>query len=300
MSALDAADGSERWHYEIDTLNDVSCYTGSLGVADGTVYTVGCHQVHAIDENGDPTWVVDYDRDRHRSTVPAISGTGLYFGGDYLVRRDRASGNLDWQADIRGSMSPPVLGEEYVFVGASTGSLHGVDRSTSEVRFTLETAVDDTSIPVFDDGVVYIGTESVDGDTTTGHLYAADVAEQRWLWHVETGPHRVMSPVVHDDTVFVTDYAGTLYAIGATDGTIRWTFETGADHPTVPRVGANLVYVASGSTVHAVDVDTGNRRPYITWNDSLVAGPGSPPLVTDEELCIGTSETRGFYAFDLS
>lgn len=297
--ALDAADGSKRWKYEVEPTSDAICYNGKLDVADGIVYGADCREVFAIDENGENVWTVD--NDGNLLTAPAISGDTLFFGGHNLGQFDRESGSLNWKRDLQGeSRAPPVVSEEHVFVGLYSGVVAAFDKTSGRKQFSLEPESGGLSAPVLDDGTVFVGTTvSKDDGEDTGYLYAADIDEKRWLWNVETGPVlNDLPPDVHDDTVFVVNESGTLSAISATDGRIRWTFETGAERPAVPRGGDDLVYVAGGDTIHAVDVDTGEQRWHATWTDSRVAGEDSPPLVTDGALYVGTNDRM--YAFDLS
>lgn len=133
----------------------------------------------------------------------------------------------------------------------------------------------------------------------TGYLYAADIETEEWLWRVETGEdYSDLPPAVHDGSVFVTDHSGALYAVSKTDGTIRWTFETEDTNPSVPRVDNDRVYVASGRTLYAVDINTGEKRWHVSWNGLRVGISNSCPLVTPSAIYIGTS--GGMYAFDLS
>lgn len=296
--AFDASDGSKQWRYEIESPDDSPCLDRKLNVANGDVYTAGCYKAHALDEDGQVQWAVDRE-DLSFFTAPTIEEESLFVGGYELVKFDRTSGASDWIHDFDGQThATPALGEEHVFLGLS--NLVAFDKASGEKRFTLD-AEGDFSAPVLDDGVVFVGTSIYrDDDTWTGYLHAADVEDERWLWRVETGRiDRNLPLAVHDDTVFVTNDSGTLYAIATTDGTIRWTFETGSDDCTLPRVGGGIVYVSSGDTVHAVDADSGEQRWHASWDGrQFDSWSDSPPLVTDDALYVGTHDRM--YAFDLS
>lgn len=302
VTALDVADGSERWHYEIDTPNDNICYSGKIGVDDSMVYTQGCDEVYALDDAGEVQWAVDDGRKHlEPATAPAISETGLFIGGYGLVRRNRTTGNQEWKTDINGeTRAKPTLGEEYVFIGASTGQVEAFDRGSGERQFVLETETDHASAPLVKDGFIFIGTAVFpDEGEGTGYLYAGDIQDERWLWRIETGYIlNNLPPAVHEDTLFVVSDAGILYAISVADGSVRWTYDTEAEDPSAPRIGDDLVHIASGDSIHAVDIATGEQRWHVSWNDSLPVGRGSPPLVTEDALYVGTSHRM--YAFDRS
>lgn len=296
--ALDAADGSKRWRYEIIPPGD-TYYHGRLDVSDGIVYTAEEENAYAIDEDGKSQWVVDTGA--NLSSAPAISKEFLFFWGGDQATLDRASGALKVERDLHGtSRATPAFSDERVFVGLSNGKLAAFSRTPNQIRLMLDTETERVAAPLFVDGVVFVGTSIVtDPPEGTGYLYAADVEAERWLWRVETGQVRNnLPPAIHDDTIFVTTDSGTLYAIATTNGQIRWTFETGAEDPSVPRLGDGLVYVANGNRVMAVDIDTGEERWNVKWENLSVALVDSPPLVTEDALYVGTDARM--YAFDLS
>lgn len=299
--ALDAADGSIRWSYEVAPPSDYTHQHGKLDVVDGIVYAVGYEEVYALDEDGDVVW--KFDKDESLFTAPVISGEDLFYGGDKLMKLDRTSGTYRWKRDIKGrTWETPALGDGNVFVASS--NLAAFDDASGEKRFTLETE-GNLSAPLFDDGVVFVGTtilldddNAMEEESWTGYFYAGDVQEERWLWRIETGRVQHDLPLAaHDDTVFVPNYWGTLYAVSMSNGTIKWSFETGSDSPSVPRVGDGVVYISSGDTLYAVDVETGQERWHATWDDQIFPVKDSPPLVTDDALYVGLDR---MYAFDLS
>jgi outer membrane protein assembly factor BamB len=81
-------------------------------------------------------------------------------------------------------------------------------------------------------------------------------------WSFEARATVVPAPVVADGAVFFADDDGTLYALDAATGAVRWTW--GADDPDAPRSpvepAGDLVLVESNEVLHAVGRADGVHR----------------------------------------
>lgn len=62
------------------------------------------------------------------------------------------------------------------------------------------------------------------GSRGDGNIYALDASDGTLRWGFSTGDRVRASPAVVDNTVYVGNKAGTFFAIDATDGTERWRF----------------------------------------------------------------------------
>lgn len=93
-------------------------------------------------------------------------------------------------------------------------------------------------------------------------------------------------PTVIEDTVYVGDSEGTVYALDADSGTISWTNTEPAEAVNcAPQVVDGTVYVGSyDGTVYAIDADSGTT----TWSHTVASGlVQSSPTVADGTLYIG-------------
>jgi len=65
---------------------------------------------------------------------PAFAGsTGYFLVGDVLQARDVSSGALKWASAVDGGLrSAPIIDNDYVYIGASTGQVFALKASTGE------------------------------------------------------------------------------------------------------------------------------------------------------------------------
>jgi outer membrane protein assembly factor BamB len=105
--------------------------------------------------------------------------------------------------------------------------------------------------PVVRSGIAYIGTEA-------GDVVAIDTVArtERWIRPLSAPVHS--APAVTAQTVVVSAHG--LYGLRAADGTIRWQRpEIIADDTVSPTLVQNSVLIGAGSSVYAVDADSGQN-----------------------------------------
>lgn len=80
---------------------------------------------------------------------------------------------------------------------------------------------------------------------------------------------------------------GTLTALDASDGSVRWTQDLEATASGAPSVSGDLVYISSGDdTGWAIEKDTGRVRWQVGGTESVSNVLGAPPPVLTSELAI--------------
>jgi PKD repeat protein len=144
-------------------------------------------------------------------------------------------------------------------------------------------------------------------------------SDVRANWTFDTGEQILHSPVVANDTVYVSS-AGNLYALEQATGDPRWVFEGPAPTQIGPAAVDGTVYYVSGTTLHAIDSATGRAewqadlpttaqsRASVTVADGrvFVSYPAQPAALvvfdaaTGEQLSRfgGPFNTRGTPAYD--
>ncbi len=274
------------------------------------------------DANPRILWTHELDRYHGAFGTPAVGREHIYIGdkGDLdgqngqllaLLRdREPTSGitegpgllqDGEWSAAIEGGIvGAPVLVEDesLVLVASDNGDVYafsttGSSRDRLVWRFTADGQV--WSTPAVSDDIVYVG--SLDR-----HLYAISndrelaPGDSRLLWKYETDGAVMGSPIVLDGPSGKMVVAGsvdrTVYALGASDGDLIWSF-TGDDWIWAdPVADEDHIYVSSMSgTVYALDRQ-GNR----VWETKLEDGPPvvSRPVVQGEDLVVATDEGKLF------
>lgn len=144
---------------------------------------------------------------------------------------------------------------------------------------------------------------SLDGTRRAGSspISAATVSGLRPCWRFTAGGPVTGTPAIADGTVYVGSYDGTLYALDARKGTLRWQYATGAQAferdmsvplgiSGSPAVTGGLVIVGDADAVlHAVDRQSGA----LVWRTSVEAAPNgsiwSSPVIWEETVYVGVA-----------
>lgn len=252
----------------------------------------------------------------------------VYFGSNdgalYCVRA--ATGQLVYRYDTGAEVSRrPVLGGDTLFVANAADFLFAVDRRTGKPRWqakrssALGMEIAGHAGPAFDatTGLVYIAFSD-------GHVVAYDAATGAEKWapvdlsaeaeqnageaprylDVDTTPLLDAHP--NGRVVYVSSYAGGVFALDANSGSRVWTSEKAlgvtdlvlyreaahAPNPNGPdrggpRVPERKVLVASSSQSGLMGIDPFTGR--VLWRNKLPEGGVTAPVPLAGALLVGTS-----------
>lgn len=208
LIALDAADGTEQWHFSPD---DTDRYT-AVAVADDTVY-VGAH------------------------TYTADEG----YGPDNRVYALATSDGIEqWHYEFAPGVAPRTVAvaNDTVYVNTMAdqelNTLYALAAADGTEQWTVQSV---GTAPAVTDDIVYV--------TGVGDIYALDAADGSERWRHTIGPPR--SPAVAGETVYVGG-GGSIYALDAADGTERWTVQNGYHDWSSPAVVDGTVYAISNDS----------------------------------------------------
>lgn len=184
--------------------------TTSVAVApDGTVY-LGAHGgLYALNPDGVPKWVF-----AEAGNSPAIGADGtIYAGGGFDLYAINADGSQKWRFGLRSdtSGSTPTIGTDGTVYITTYDKLFAVGPDGMEKwSYGLRESVSG-SVAIGGNGTIYIGSVATEGSF------------QDWRY-----------------------VDGKLHAVNP-DGTLLWTFNTGAQYPlSSPSIGSDgIVYVSS-------------------------------------------------------
>lgn len=129
-------------------------------------------------------------------------------------------------------------------------------------------------------------------------------------WTFTTGGDVSVRPAVADGVVYFPDWTGTLYAVDAKKGTLRWQrkfsdygLQAGTNSRTTPAVSGGVLYIGTqeGAWLLAVDAKTGN----LLWKTQLESPANDPlaivtaaPVVAEGMVYTGVASTEeGAVAF---
>ena len=248
------------------------------------------------------------------------SSVGFRGSPDHSGRYDAPSGQfyggLAWRVATEGPIrSSPAVTEALVLAGSGDGNLYAIDRKTGRIawRFTADAAVN--SSPAVGDGTVYFASLG-------GTVYAVALSDGRLRWKTASGrplapawagasgiDYYVSSPVLTDELVIIGAPDGVLYALGRSDGSVKWRGRTEGRIHSSPAIRNGTAVVGSfDGSVYAFDLQSGARR----WRfdtegrglESESVGYDrrsiiSSPAVTDSAVYIGSRDGH-FYAIDMA
>jgi outer membrane protein assembly factor BamB len=220
------------------------------------------------------------------ATSPTVIDRTAFAGGSSrdLHAIDVENGSEQWVfKTTRGFRAPPTVVDGIVFAGCEDGNLYAVDADTGEEQWTFETEGPIQSSPTVVGTTVYVAS-------TDQTIYALDAESGSEQWVFETRG-AASSPTVIDDTVFIS--SDKVYALNATDGSLRWNVRvSGTSSPTV----ANGTVFVGGldNKLHGIEAESGIHF----WRFETNGAIHSSPTVTGGTVFVGCDDAN-LYAVDV-
>jgi eukaryotic-like serine/threonine-protein kinase len=293
--ALDALSGALKWKYEAGGNFSYS----APAVSNGVVYAGNTNNnMYAMDAaSGKLLWT--YSTGNSIESSPAVANGMVYFGSDdhsfYAV--NITDGSLKWkyQTGYNVSSSPAVF-DGVVFFGSDDNNLYALDAATGSVKWQYNAgSIFNASSPIIDNGTIYIGSRA-------GDLLAVNVMNGQLKWKY-SNPDRVSfeqtTAAVVNDMVYIsgwynvsTQQPGSVYALNANDGSLKWESLNGLGFTRGPAVSNGKLYIAADDgNLYALDASNGN----VLWK-SVVLPNGSGISVANS--VVYTAGGGSFYTFD--
>ena len=273
LYALDATSGEERWRADLGNY----IVRSSPAVTDERVFVGAGYSLFALDAaNGRRAW--QGKMTFSGSSSPTVAGGVVYVASQSssVYAFDIATGEERWHFQTDGPIfSAPTVTEKFVLVGTDNGKVIALTIRSGQPKWKFEAEGGIFSSPAVANGLVYVTTK---GRTT----YAIELETGRVRWSYDVGGDA--SPAVVGGTVYVASEDGGIYALdAATGGQPKWLFPTGAAIRASPVVADGIVYVASGTTLYAVDAASGTER----WRYAAGYPIETSPVVVNGYVYIG-------------
>ncbi|WP_435359647.1 PQQ-binding-like beta-propeller repeat protein [Haloarchaeobius sp. DFWS5] len=202
-----------------------------------------------------------------RAFVPTAQST---------VAVDTAGGDITWSKPAKSVPGATLAAaSQRVLIPGADGSLRsrsptdGAEQWTFDAGSPLVTAVKTTG------PVAYVGTES-------GTLRAVDASGNE-RWRSSLGGEPVTAPAALGGVVYTGTAAGDLLGLEAGSGEVSWRASVGG-RPGDPVVAGDLVLTTVGSTLLALDAETGQQIRNIETGTSIL---GSPAITDGARLLTG-------------
>lgn len=275
LIALDEGSGNELWRTNLQ--GDI--VRSSPAVIDGNVLVGVDRTFYSVDgATGQPRWAVETPL--IGASSPTVDGGVIFLGfptgAIYALNADTGA-NL-WHMQAEGAiLASPTLAGNLVVVGTDAGKVYGLDRATGQSLWKFDASGSIYGSAAFAAGTVYVTTSGDAGRFTI----AIDSATGRQQWSYPAGGKA--SPTVVDGIVLVADTDGGLYALDpSNNGDPRWLFPTGHSIDVAPVVANGTAYVASGSTLIAVDLASRSE----SWRYAVGYRIEASPVVVDGRVIV--------------
>jgi outer membrane protein assembly factor BamB len=268
--ALDARTGAMRWRV----------WTGGReftapAIANGVVY-IGSQDgsISALDAStGAVRWRVATSG--RGVSSPAVANGAVYVGiNGSLVALDASTGALRWQFPPKTSPSPttgaslgtvrpqvqpsgfpyfafstPVVANGVVYADSEGDqSVYALDATTGALRWQFLPPPSDNGFPeapAVERGVVYVVSGHNEPlGSAHGSIYALDATTGALRWRVHDSTHAYSAPAVADGVIYVSSTEGYVSALDAITGAVRWRFATNVAATQMPGVTNRVVCVA--------------------------------------------------------
>ncbi len=295
--AVNGATGSLIWKYKAEG----SFVYSSPTYANGTIYAGNTDgYVYAFHPaTGNVKWKRQLATTGIESDAVCVDGT-VYVGtnDDVLHALDTANGQTKWTFLTGNNISAsPTVSNGTVYFGSSDGRLYALDAASGNLKWYYQTgAMINQSGPALVDGVIYVGSRD-------GFVYAIRATDGSLVWKFDTGGISLeqSSPTVANGIVYIGGWydmsftrPGSLYAIDAATGNLRWEKLTGTGISSSPFVADGKVFItADDMKIHVLDAATGSS----VWSKEILANSSSP-LAYNGVVYVGGGGTRHFYAFN--
>ncbi|WP_231184256.1 PQQ-binding-like beta-propeller repeat protein [Haladaptatus sp. DYF46] len=253
LVALSAADGTERWRFEVGIAE-----SSPVTAADGTLF------FKTSDVNGQGACrAVDAETGTERWNVRLPTGK---------------------DAEIPSAENVPPAVVDGVAYFTDKATVYAIDAESGTPLW--QTAVDSVinHAPTVVDGTVYVSG-------TRTFALSADDGHTEWKTDLGDSVRLDQSPAVTDDTVVVTDGSrARIWALGTDDGAIRWTVEGNGGSAGTPVIADGTTYVPIADDddgLVALDLHSGDQR---WWVPIRKLGNSSLPPAIDEAIYVAGRE----------
>jgi len=308
LYAVDRSTGSEKWR----TTNNDSGFVdkGSPAVWSDYVFIAFRDGIYSFDRNtGDQKWRLEMDDwglGSSYATQPTVSDGTVYFvDKNSIIAIDAQTGIKQWSGTIPApgeASTPPVVCENAIYVNShevnthlevpDCGFLSAIDKNSGEIMWKIRTHRYHSSDPIVSDGKVYIEEHGFGSDTI--HIKISDISsskEDLIEYPASLGPRAETPWTKFEESLYIVT-KNSLRSVNVGSGTEQWTFEMGDGTASRPTVANNVVYIGDGEYLHAIDINTGQKK----W-DFRTEGNVQSPIVVDGSVYI--TDGSSLYAINV-
>jgi outer membrane protein assembly factor BamB len=287
--ALDLETGRVVWEHRFNVfLTDiVALRVGWANLsgdpATGLIYAHGVQgRFYCFDKNGREIWSRSLTEELGRISgyggrthTPIVAGDLVIIsflnsswgpqgrGLHRFLALNKFSGEIAWWSEPSGApldttYAVPVLanvdGEPLLFTGLADGTVIAMNAVTGVRKwsFLLSKRGINSSVIFGNDRVYAMHSEENIDSLAMGRVVSLDARTGEEQWRVEGLPAGYVSPILHDDILYVGSNPANLYAIDAKSGKQLWKYNYGAEAKGSPIFADGKIYVGEVAGRYAV------------------------------------------------
>lgn len=275
----------------------------ALDAANDRVYVGSTSgQVWALNGAGGRVWM--YQAGGGIGAQPALSvdRETLYVGSDdgFLHALRARDGQNVWRTEMQGALGrAPLVTDDVIYIATENDVIEAFDRSSGDALWRYERQPVEGFYVTEHAGLTLADRRLLAG-FTDGAVVALDPSDGRVLWVRDTTADLPVvsgdelrftdvdtTPVAIGDVVYAASFAGGLYALEASSGSVRWLRRewTGVVGITAAP-GGQLVLASGDSGIVAVRARDGERL----WATQVRRGSPTAVRVTGDLVVYGESE----------
>lgn len=226
----------------------------------------------------------------------------LYVGSDdgFLHALRSRDGSRLWRTEMRGALGDaPLVTEDVVYIATENDVIEAFDRASGEALWRYERQAPEGFYVTEHAGLTLADRRLLAG-FTDGAVVALDPGDGRVLWLRDTAADLPSgrsdelrftdvdtTPVAVDGTVYVASFAGGLYALEASSGSVRWLRSEWTGVTSIAMApGGQLVLSSGDHGVMAVQASDGERL----WATPVRRGAPTAVRVERDLVLYGESE----------
>jgi outer membrane protein assembly factor BamB len=276
--ALDQKTGEIVWEFAIGrhpvgksilsspAIHDDVIYFGAY---DGAMYALEAATGKKIWSNEDADWIgssPDLAPDLGLVYIGLEFGLWKRRGG--MAALDMKTGEQKWIA-YHPSLthgSPLYIKEEsLVVIGSNNGIAYAYDAKNGALRWSYATEGDIKTRAAYDKKRRAVIVNSMDGT-----MYVLSAENGTPIFARSVG-HMYSTPLVHEDTVYISSLDKCIYAIDCTAWKDRWVHETGGRIFASPAIHEGSIWIGSNDgKLYELDKDTGSLKHFFQATERIL------------------------------
>ena len=221
------------------------------------------------------------------TSAPAVVDGVVYVGSGSIYALNAQNGLERWHYPTPDVVtSSPVIVKDVLYAGSHGDRVYALNAATGVLRWQYNTGGRVYVDPIVAFGTVFFGAGD-DGPT----LYAVNAQDGKLLWHNAMPIPAVPSSLAAANGMLFVGSRNFLYALHPRTGAILWRRPMAT--PFTPLIVNGVIYLASGSGgMYALNASDGTLRWHTPLNP-LRAGLTTRPLLLKGEVYVETLDVGG-------